>query len=172
MIKAKPIHDLNKIRELVEYDPNTGIIKWKVNRKGHAKAGMVAGAQHNRGYIILAVDNVAYLAHRLAWAMHYGSISENMQIDHVNGDRSDNRICNLRLATHEENCRNSKPRKHNKSGIKGVKRRGNKWYARIKVNNKEIWLGSHDTPEEAKQAHDTAAVRYFGEYAENKRRPS
>jgi hypothetical protein len=172
MIKAKPIHDINKIKELVEYYPDTGIIKWRVNRKGPAKAGMVAGAKHGRGYIILAVDNVSYLAHRLAWAIHYGSISEDMQIDHINGDRSDNRICNLRIATHAENCRNSRARKHNKSGIKGVRKMRSKWSSRLRINGKEIWLGSYNTPEEAKQAHDTAAVELFGEFAENKRRPS
>lgn len=172
MITAKPIHNMEKIKALIDYNPDTGLLTWKVNRQGNAKAGMIAGWRHKAGYIAIRVDGHEYLGHRLAWAMHHGSISEDTQIDHINGDRSDNRICNLRAASHAENCWNSKARKHNKSGIKGVRKRGTKWHVRIRHNHKVYWLGSYNTPEEAKQAHDAAAIKFFGEFAKNKRRPS
>lgn len=165
MIIAKPITNLERIAEYLEYDANTGKFTWLKNRKGHTKAGMEAGANHGRGYIVIALDGAQYLAHRLAWAIYYGAIPENMQIDHINGNRSDNRISNLRLASHAENCRNSKVRKHSKSGIKGVKKRGNKWHVRISVNRKEKWIGSYDTAEEANFAHQKAANELFGPFA-------
>jgi hypothetical protein len=165
MIKAKSIQNINRIREFLFYDPETGEIKWLQNRKGHTRKGMKAGAAHGRGYITIAFDGIEYLAHRLAWALHHGELATDVQVDHINGNRADNRLSNLRIATHAENCRNSKPRKHNKSGIKGVRRMGSKWAARIRVNSKEIWLGSHKTPEEAKAAYDEAASRYHGEFS-------
>jgi hypothetical protein len=165
MIKSKPIANIDAIKEVIEYNSETGIFLWTKDRKGHARKGKKAGGFHSRGYITICVNDAEYLAHRLAWAMHYGEIPENMQIDHINGDRSDNRISNLRLATHEENCRNSKPRKHNKTGIKGVRRMRSKWAARIRVNNKEIWLGCYDTPEEASSAYQKAAAELHKDFA-------
>jgi hypothetical protein len=172
MIKAKEIHDIEKIKALLAYNPDTGFFVWRVNRKGSAKAGMKAGWRHGAGYVAIRVDANEYLAHRLAWVLHHGSLSVDDQIDHINGDRSDNRICNLRIASHFENCWNSKARSHSKSGIKGVRKCGAKWHVRIRHNHKTYWLGSYETPEEAKQAYDNAAIKYFGEFAENKRRPS
>lgn len=171
MITAKQIKNVDKIKEVVSYDPETGNFTWIKSRKGHAKAGKTAGGNHGRGYRTIVVNNEEYLAHRLAWAMFYGDAPNDMQIDHINGDRKDNRICNLRIAPHSDNCRNSKVRKHSKTGIKGVKKCRNKWHTRIRVNGAEIWLGSYATPEEAKTAYNKAAEKYFGEFAESKRRP-
>lgn len=165
MIKAKPIENIEKIKDFISYDPDTGVIRWKVGQKGPARAGMIAGSKHSRGYIVVAVNGVQYLAHRLAWAIYNGSLSEDVQIDHINGDRSDNRICNLRIANHAENCQNSKVRKHSKTGIKGVKKRGNKWHVRIRIGGKEKWIGSYSTPEEASTAYKKAANELFGEFA-------
>lgn len=88
-------------------------------------------------------------------------------VDHINGDTLDVRRENLRLCTHAENMRNSKVRKHNKLGIKGVyydERKG-KYRAAIRVNNKKTWLGLHDTAEKAKAAYDEAAKRLHGAFA-------
>lgn len=172
MIKAKPIKDIQRIKEFLDYNPETGSFTWLQNRKGHTRAGMSAGCNHGKGYVTIAFDGIEYLAHRLAWAMSHGSLDINVQIDHLNGDRADNRLKNLRAATHAENCRNSKVRKHSKSGVKGVRKRGTKWHVRIRFDNKAIWVGSYETLEDAKQAYEAAAIKYFEEFAENKRRPS
>ena len=165
MIKPKKLHDIEKIKTLLLYDPLTGFFTWKVNRKGSAKIGMKAGWRHGGGYVALRVDNHEYLAHRLAWALHYGEPPEDAQIDHINGNRSDNSIANLRLASHSENCWNSKARSHNKSGIKGIRKRGSKWHVRIRHNGITYWLGSYDTPEKAKAAYDAAALKCHGEFS-------
>jgi len=165
MIKAKSIVGIAQTREIISYDPETGLFTWKKNLKGPAKQGMVAGAAHREGYITIGLNGQSYLAHRLAWAFVYGDPGEDMQIDHINGDRSDNRICNLRIANHAENCRNSKVRKHSKTGIKGVKKRGNKWHVRIRIGGEDKWLGSYYTPEEASAAYKKAADELFGSFA-------
>lgn len=165
MTVGNPVYDLNEARKILDYDPKTGIFKWKVNRKGNAKAGSPAGWCRKDGYIALGVRGKEYLAHRLAWAFQFNFIPENMQIDHVNGNRSDNRIKNLRLASHAENCRNSKVRKHSKTGIKGVQKRGNKWHVRIRFNKQEKWVGSYNSPEEASAAYERAAIELFGQFA-------
>lgn len=153
------------LSELLRYEPDTGKIFWIVSRKGHARAGMEAGSRHGKGYIEIGIDGHSYLAHRIAWCFVYGDPGSDAQIDHINGVRNDNRIVNLRVATHAENTQNSKPRTHSKSGIKGVRLMRGRWCARIKVNKTEIWLGSFGTIEEAKAAYNEAASKHFGEFA-------
>lgn len=168
MITSKPINDLEAIKEYLNYDPKNGLFTWLKSMKGPAKKGMIAGANHSGGYVVIGFNGKGYLAHRLAWAFVHGSIEPETQIDHINGNRKDNRIENLRACNHNDNCRNSKPRSHNKSGIKGVRKMRSKWAARIRVDNKEIWLGCYDTPEMAKEAYDRAAQKYHGAFARTK----
>ena len=109
----------------------------------------------------------AYLkAHRLAWFFVYGEWPQK-QIDHINGNKSDNRISNLRLATASQNLSNKGITKSNTSGYKGVSfnRTKKKWMASIKVNKKSINLGYFLTPEEASEAYKAAAIKHHGEFA-------
>ena len=108
----------------------------------------------SHGYICIRVDNVLYTAHRLAWLYAYGRWPTH-QLDHINKDRADNRLCNLREATNAENAQNRK-RRDNKTGYTGVNRENNKWKAEIKLNYKTIRLGLFDTPEEAHAAYLSA----------------
>lgn len=165
MITARAIQKIDRLLTFLSYNPESGEFIWVKKRKGHTLAGAKAGTKHSKGYITIRFDGVDYLAHRLAWAIVNGDLSETSQIDHINGNRSDNRISNLRLASHYQNRWNSKPRASSKSGIKGVRNRRGKWEARIRIGGKEIWLGSHDTPEKAKAAYDEAANRYYGEFS-------
>lgn len=164
MIRAKILPSKEYVNKFIEYDAETGVFKWKVSRKGHVRAGMIAGARKPNGYISIRINKTDYLAHRLAWMLTHEDPGEDMQIDHINGERSDNKIANLRLSSHQQNRWNSKPRSHNKSGVSGVKARGKKWVARIKTEGKEIWLGTYSTIEEAKAAYDEAALELRGEF--------
>lgn len=87
------------------------------------------------------------------------------QVDHINMNGLDNRRENLRLATHSQNNHNRTQYRNNKSGYKGVNKRGHRWYAAIKVNGKQIHLGTFDTPEQAYEAYKQAAIKYHGEFA-------
>lgn len=106
--------------------------------------------------------SVKIILHRLLL-----SAPDDLHVDHINGDRLDNRRCNIRLATRSQNASNSKRPKTNKSGFKGVywDKTGSKWRAQIKVNGKKIHLGMFNTPESASEAYIKAAENYFGDFA-------
>lgn len=104
--------------------------------------------------------SVVYRMHRLVMDAQPGQI-----VDHINGNRLDNRKQNLRFCTHAENMRNSKPHKNSTQPYKGVKKHRNKWLARIMHNRKEVSLGMYETPEQAAEAYDSAAKKYHGEFA-------
>lgn len=110
------------------------------------------------------------MLHRDIYARVIGrNLLKSEQIDHINGNRLDNRRCNLRIATHAQNCQNTGVRARNKVGLKGVskvsKSRKRPWRARIFVNGKEVCLGYTATPEEAHDLYIEAAKKYFGEFA-------
>ena len=95
----------DKVGDVLHYNPDTGDITWKVNRV-RVKAGSVAGTRNRDGYICIKVFGVVYMAHRLAWFLHYGA-NPLTEIDHGNRVRHDNRIRNLRLATRPQNMMNN-----------------------------------------------------------------
>ena len=166
-IKSSGNPDLIRLRQYLDYNQETGVFTWKITKNWQAKAGVAAGSVHNCGYLQIGFEGKLYLYHRLAWFMYYGELNELDQIDHENKIRSDNRICNLRKATHEENCRNSKVRSHNISGLKGVKydKRRNTYGARIVIDKKTTWLGAFDTAEEAHAAYCEAAKKLHGSFS-------
>lgn len=161
---------VERLKELLDYDPMTGLFKWKVRRKG-VEAGDVAGAVNHEGYISIGIDNSVYKAHRLAWLYMFGRMPNGM-MDHRNGDRADNRIENLREATPGQNSQNKHvaSAKNKSSGLMGVSWSNdrNKFYARICVNGKVRALGRFDTAEEAHQAY-LAAKRELHPFAEGGR---
>lgn len=144
-----------RLRELLDYDPLTGVF---IARKsgGHRKAGDIAGSLSTSGYIILGVDGETSLyAHRLAWLYVHGSWPCDL-IDHINGDKLDNRIANLRPANRQRNAQNLK-RSHadNKTGYLGVVEipGTGMFYASICAKGKRHWLGRHATAEAAFAAY-------------------
>lgn len=152
-------------RQLLDYDAETGALTWRVGRK-RARAGNVAGTPHSKGYIQIRIYGKPYLAHRLAWLITHGAWPEN-QIDHINGERDDNRLVNLRPATPAENLRNAKRQRNNTSGFKGVSwhKPSKRWQAQIAVNGRTIHVGCFSTPEEAHAAYCKAAEKLHGEFA-------
>ncbi len=143
-----------QLREVLDYDPETGEFRWKSNKKGH-KSGHIAGNLQRNGYRRIKVDGKKYLAHRLAWLWMTGMWPPN-QIDHINGDRSGNRFMNLRLADNTFNMQNQrKAMSNNYSGLLGVWPNHGKWQAGVRVMGKLVHLGTFDCPEKAHHAYLT-----------------
>ena len=148
-----------KLKELFDYDPSSGSLLWKIIKNSHAgkaKPGRIAGAAGGNGYLVIGIDRKRFFAHRLVWLWHYG-VWPKHQIDHINGNRTDNRIENLREATLEENRQNTRDRKNN-TGFRGVyfnarPGRVKRYSASIAVNGKTKSLGYYLTKEEAHSAY-------------------
>jgi hypothetical protein len=167
MAKAAPLPPFNLVSEQLSYDSCTGDMTWKCSRNGGCVKGAVAGYSSSNGYRYIRLDGRSYMAHRLAWLLAKGCDPGAAQVDHVDGDRSNNRLSNLRLASNAENCKNRKPNKNNTSGRPGVywHSQAGKWRARIRVNYKAISLGLYDSVEAAAIAREKAEQHYFGEFA-------
>lgn len=146
-----------RLRELLSYDPETGVFTRKTKIRRTLDVGSIAGVKNEEGYIILKVDGSAFKAHRLALAYVEG-VFPSGQVDHVNGVKWDNRICNLRHADNGENQQNRKLLSKNTSGRTGVYlvAESGKWRAIISINKKRIDLGRFRTVEEASEAYLTA----------------
>lgn len=163
----KKLPTLEKVKEHLRYDQESGLLYWVKNpSRGSRVLGRVAG-RGNHGYIIVRLESVDYFAHRLAWLLWHGEDPGDLTIDHINMDRSDNKIINLRLATRSENQRNHGIRSDNKSGYKNVcwDAQREKWVAIIKVNKVKIHAGFHSTPELASLAAHDARQAYHESYA-------
>ena len=155
--------EIDKLRECVGYDPHTGEMWWKKPTGNRAKIGAKFGSNiDSKGYYRASFMGKQYRAHRIAWALYYGEMPDGV-IDHINRNRLDNRICNLRNVGWKENAINISSQRNNTSGVRGVVRRsdGKKWVAQITVNYKNVYLGSFDTIDEAKKARVKAEERFF-----------
>ena len=130
-----------EIKEMLSYNPNTGCFIWMVSR-GSAKVGDAAGGINGKGYFQIRVKGKIYLSHRLAWMITHGKFPE-YDTDHINHDRADNRIVNLREVTRQENMKNASLYKTNTSGCCGISwfKSDGKWMAYIKLNGKDAYLG-------------------------------
>jgi hypothetical protein len=155
------------LRAVLSYEPHTGRFRWnwRPGKAGNSVVvGSVAGALNVHGYRRIKVNGRLYMAHRLAWFYTHGEWPYP-EIDHINLNKDDNRIANLRRATPADNCRNSPKRAANTTGLKGVVRRGKKWLAQINARGKRLHLGMFTTPEAAHAAYCAAAQKYYGEFA-------
>ena len=155
----KPLPSLEELRHFFLYDYATGLITWRVrvnSYRGKVKPGVEAGIARPDGRIKIGLKGKEYFAHRIAWLMFYGTHPIH-EVDHINGDPSDNRICNLREVVHSVNIENQrKARVDNKScGMLGVSfnKRAGKFSAQIRANGKKRHLGLFLTAEEAHEVY-------------------
>ena len=165
--------DLTKtyIKECLDYNPETGTFFWRVRPLSHFKdlrrqrifnrvySGKPCGHLSEEGYLVVRLAGMLYKAHRLAWLYVYGKLP-NQWIDHINRNRSDNRIVNLRLASAELNAQNASVRSDNTSGVQGVSwhKATNKWVVQISKQGKPTYVGVFATIEEAKVARTQAEL--------------
>ncbi len=144
----------DELIQVLEYDTDTGIFTWKENRKGGWELkDNVAGSVNSNGYTQIRLGPKLYLAHRLAWFYAFQEWPEDI-IDHIDKNRSNNSLDNLRDVSQSVNLHNAVQRP-SKSGFRNARKVGNRWQSEIKVKGKSIHLGMFDSPEEASQAAET-----------------
>ena len=151
-----------EIKELFDYNTNSGeLIRIKRTAR-RTKVGEVAGSFSSNGYSNVTIAGIKYQSHRIIYKLYYGDFNENFEIDHIDHDRSNNRIENLRAVTHKVNCKNRKLSKNNTSGHIGVSWDGltGSWHARIIKKGKPLHLGFFTKIEDAISARRTAELKY------------
>ena len=151
------------LRDALSYDLETGVFTWKIAPKSHrVKQGAVAGGKTQPGYLVISFGGRLYKAHRLAWAFHYGDWPGKI-VDHIDGNRLNNRIANLRDVSNSINLQNTRAaRKNSLSGFLGVgwNKKSRKWRAQICIDGKAVALGYFDAPEEAHAAYLAAKRKH------------
>lgn len=154
-----------RLMEVLHYDPTTGEWTWAAKLSARRVIGQIAGSISDEGYRLISVDSNPFRAHRLAWLYMTGEWPVE-QIDHINGERGDNRWINLRAATEQQNKANTRVSSNCKSGVKGVywNRQRKKWQAKINPNRTQVHLGFFDDIDKAAEAYARAAKLYFGEF--------
>lgn len=147
-IRFSSLEDIgNTIRTFLKYDCNTGLLVWTAGKR----SGKIAGNLDKSGYIKLTIDGRTIRAHRVAWYLFYNE-DPNGYIDHINGNRSDNKITNLRICDFRAN--NTNDDRHRDGWLPGTKKHpNNKWEASIMIGKKRHYLGFYDTQEEAHRAY-------------------
>jgi hypothetical protein len=152
------------LKELFDYREDGKLVR-KATTSNRAKIGTIVGSNNGNGYLRVCVKSKYCHVHRIIFMWHYGYFPK--EVDHKNGNRSDNRIENLREATHLQNGKNLSVRKNNKAGVNGVKwdSERNKWHASIRVNYKNIYLGRFVEVEDAIKARKIAEISFYKEWS-------
>ncbi len=163
-----------RLREILDYDPATGVFRWKETMNSQAMAGQVAGCMsHPSPFVQFNIGDKNYHGHRLAWFYVHGVWPEH-DIRHVNDNGRDNRIANLKEATNQQIILSFPLRRNNTSGYKGVSfhKKTRRWRASLHTKEKWIHLGLFDTKEEAYEAYCEAGRQTFGaDFVPRKREP-
>jgi len=148
------------VKRVLDYSPETGVFTRRVRTSNRVKAGLPAGGVDGRGYWLICVGGERHTAHRLAFLYMEGSFPKD-QVDHINGERSDNKWSNLRHATNKQNAQNKAVARKNRNGHTGVSwcNHSKKWRAYIKLDGKMIYLGYHKEEESAVMARRQAEVK-------------
>lgn len=153
---------LDRLRAAMDYDRDTGKLFWAEKRKG-CRVGDEVGAKDVNGYVKTTFEGNWYYVHQLIWFLENDGVWPKGMLDHINGNRSDNRISNLRDVTNSENSHNStKPGNKSTTGLRGVARYMDKYIAQIMIDGKRTAIGMFDTPEEAHKAYVRFKEKSFG----------
>ncbi len=163
--RAEPRLTVERARHLLSYNVSTGEFHWRVKPSKNRFAGERAGTTVASGHRAIRVEGETHYEHRLAWLIVHG-VWPPHEIDHKDGDPANNRLVNLRLAEHDQNLKNMKRHKDNKSGYKGVSfhRGTGKWAAWIMSDGVRHYLGLFTSPELAHAAYCEAAERLHGAF--------
>lgn len=149
-----------RLKQLLTYTPETGEFTW--NNTGSGRRYKEAGSIKHDGYARITIDYIEYSSHHLAWLYMTGEFPQ-IDIDHIDRNKANNRWENLRLATKSQNQANWL-NDRGITGYRGIQRSGRKWQAKIKVNGITICLGSFEDPTHAEQVYLEAREKYFGEF--------
>jgi hypothetical protein len=169
--KFHPLPSKTFVMEWLHYDPASGLFTWmKEPAIMDRDRGKIAGTIRENGYVFISLGDYGICAaHRLAWVYVNGDIPEGLEVDHIDGNPTNNAIGNLRLATSSQQKQNKSVQSNSRSGLKGAYyhacRTGKKWRSQIKVADRLIFLGYFETAEEAHAAYGVAAIEHFGEFA-------
>jgi len=152
----------NELKKHVFYNPVNGKFSWRKTRSGRKEN---CGYLAKDGYRQLMISGRLYQEHRLAWLFVYGALPPSRMMDHINRDRSDNRISNLRLCTESQNCHNRKIPSTNTSGFKGIRFKKNRWEVSCMVEGKREYLGRYVDREDAVNVYNSYVKELLGEFA-------
>lgn len=157
------------INSQLRYEPDSGLLFWKIGRSGRLKNKLTAGCKNSEGYLHIKINGHLFKSHRIAWLLSTGKWPKN-QIDHINRIRYDNRLINLREATNKENARNHIVHYKNTSGFSGVSYANDrkKWRAYITIFYKRKYVGEFLSKNGAIHARKCAEEKYFNEFSPSK----
>jgi hypothetical protein len=163
---ARPLPSQAQLKELFDYDPETGELRWKIPR-GNRSPGSLAGTLDDKGYVFVRLFKKTYKAHRLIWVYVHGEDPSRLQIDHIDGVKSNNAITNLRLATPSQNIQNTHIRTDNYLRFKNVYEAKGKYKVGFQVAGKYKHFGTYATLEEAVIVADVIRHKLHKEFANN-----
>lgn len=162
----KPMPSAEELRQLIHYNPDTGVLTSKVTRKGLVK-GQIMGCDSPHRYLLIRFKGPQYIAHRLIYRIVTGIDLGQQEIDHINGNTKDNRWSNLRVVERLENTWNTRKSKNNTSGVKGIDwvKNRSRWRARVAYNNKTFTLGLFSSIDDAVEAIAALREKLHAEFA-------
>lgn len=151
-------------REILDFDPVSGVLTWKLSLNRQVRAGERAGTVSRNGYVVVTIAGRKYMGHRLGWFLYHG-VWPKGQLDHENHKRADNRLSNLQDGTHTDNQHNRSRNRNNKTGVTGVRKTSdNRWIASICVNKSRKHLGIFQSFTDAVLARKSAESQYGFHY--------
>jgi hypothetical protein len=159
--------DVELFRTLLDYCPDTGVLSRKTNTRTRKNAGSVVGQLTRKGYLQAKFNGVSMLVHRVCYAIHHGVDPGEYLVDHIDGDRTNNRITNLRLCNNSQNLMNRRGvPSHSTTRIRGVhfSKKERKYIAHLKLNGKLCRLGAFDDVNEATVVASNARKLFYGEF--------